>query len=187
VIEEKVKVLSDGEGGRVSDINFGYKNAWLLDMLIERGDHIKFKKWDKLNALNKEMTRKMHEDMENLTTPVCAFVCMESEDAYNHIAPCGKLDILGKESTVKEAVEPTNIIWQNRFFSKTVRAVRMLFIIVAVSTVLFITFLITTYAKGVTNDTIGKYDDSIKCSELANMYDAETLQKLASDEWIDYY
>ena len=156
-------------------------------MLIERGDHIKFKKWDKLNALNKEMTRKMHEDMENLTTPVCAFVCMESEDAYNHIAPCGKLDILGKESTVKEAVEPTNIIWQNRFFSKTVRAVRMLFIIVAVSTVLFITFLITTYAKGVTNDTIGKYDDSIKCSELANMYDAETLQKLASDEWIDYY
>ena len=187
IIEEKVNELSEGQGGKVADINFGYKNSWLLDDLYERGNLIKFKEWGKLNELNKEMTRKMHEDMETLTTPVCAFVCMETEEAYNHIAPCGTIDILGKESKVDEAVEPTNIIWENRYFDKTTRAVRMLFIIIAVSTVLFITFLMTTYAKGVTNDTIGKYDESIKCSELEKMYDAETLQKLAADEWIDYY
>ena len=34
IIEDKVNILSNGEGGRVSDINFGYKNAWLLDMLV---------------------------------------------------------------------------------------------------------------------------------------------------------
>ena len=136
------------------------------------------------------MTRRLHADFQGdneLTTPVCAFICMETEEAYNHIAPSGKLDILGKETTVKEAVEPTNIIWENRYFDKTTRAIRMFFIIIAVSTVLFITFLITTYAKGVTNDTIGKYDDSIKCTELNNMYDSATLQKLAADEWQDYY
>ena len=187
IIEDRVKELSGGEEGRVADINFGYKNADLLDDLYKRGDYIKYKQWDQLNLINKEITRKMHEHMAEYTTPVCAFVCMETEDAYNHIAPSGKLDILGTESTIKEAVEPTNIIWENRYFDKTTRAVRLLFIIIAVCTVLFITFLITTYAKGVTNDTIGKYDDSIKCSELAKMYDAETLQKLAADEWVDYY
>ena len=166
IIEDRVKELSGGQEGRVADINFGYKNGDLLDNLYKRGDYIKYKQWDQLNLINKEITRDMHENMATYTTPVCAFVCMETEEAYNHIAPSGKLDIFGTQSSIKEAVEPTNIIWENRYFDKTTRAVRLLFIIIAVCTVLFITFLITTYAKGVTNDTIGKYDDSIKCSEL---------------------
>ena len=62
VIEDRVKELSGGQEGRVSDINFGYKNGWLLDNLVERGNFIKYKQWDKLNELNKEMTRKMHDD-----------------------------------------------------------------------------------------------------------------------------
>ena len=187
LIEEKVNQLSNGQGGQVSDINFAYKNMWLLDDLVVRGEYIKYKQWDKLNQLNREITRKMHEDMENLTTPVCAFISMESETAYNHIAPAGKIDIFGKESKIKEAVEPTNILWENRNFSKVIRAVRLTYIIASVSFVLFVTFLMTTYAKGLTNETVGKYDDSIKCRELHTMYDSSTLQKLAADEWIDYY
>jgi len=43
IIEDRVKELSGGQEGRVSDINFGYKNAWLLDGLVERGNFIKYK------------------------------------------------------------------------------------------------------------------------------------------------
>lgn len=38
-----------------------------------------------------------------------------------------------------------------------------------------------------TNDLIGKYDDSINCNEMAHMYPPATLSQLAADEWIGYY
>lgn len=187
LIEDRVNELSEGQGGRVADINFAYKNQWLLDSLYTRGDYIKFKQWEDLNTLNKTITERMHEDMENLITPIAAFVCMESETAYNFIAVSEKIDIFGTESSVKEASEPTNIIWENYYANKVQRAARMFMIIVAVSTVLFITFLATTYAKGLTNDATGKYDESIKCSDYKKMYDLKTFEQLAADEWVDYY
>ena len=38
-----------------------------------------------------------------------------------------------------------------------------------------------------TNDLTGKYDDSINCSEMNKMYKIDQLEKLAGDEWIDFY
>lgn len=171
----------------MGDINFAYKNMYLLDSLVTRGDYIKYQQWDKLNTLNREMTRKIHENMEEYITPVCAFVSIESEEAYNHIVGSGKLNILGKESTIKEAPEPTNIIWENRDMSKMVRAARFIMVIIAVGVVLALTFFMTTYAKNVTNDTIGKYDNSVKCSELNRIYDSKQMSLLAADDWVDFY
>ena len=37
------------------------------------------------------------------------------------------------------------------------------------------------------NELIGKYDDSINCQEMSNMYDKEKLSLLAADEWIAFY
>lgn len=187
LIEDRVNELSEGQGGRVADINFAYNNQWLLDKLRTRGDLIKYKMWKELNELNKEMTEETHKEMDNFTTPICAFVCMESETAYNYIAPSGEIDIFGTTSDVEEASEPTNVIWQNYQSNPIQRAARMTMIIVAVSTVLFITFMATTYAKGLTNAATGKYDESIKCSDYNKMYDQKTFQQLAADEWIDFY
>lgn len=52
---------------------------------------------------------------------------------------------------------------------------------------LFVTFLATVKAKSMTNDLIGKYDDSINCNEMAHMYPPAALSQLAADEWLDYY
>jgi hypothetical protein len=41
--------------------------------------------------------------------------------------------------------------------------------------------------KSMTNDLIGKYDDSINCEELDKMFSPSVLEKLAADEWNDYY
>ena len=38
-----------------------------------------------------------------------------------------------------------------------------------------------------TNELIGKYDESVNCHEMNKMYQGNTLQQLASDEWLDYY
>lgn len=45
----------------------------------------------------------------------------------------------------------------------------------------------TVKAKSMTNETIGKYDESINCDEMAKMYSSKTLSRLAADEWVDYY
>lgn len=146
-LDEIINEISGGEGGRVADINFAYQNSWLLDSLRLRGDYIKYHQWKQLNELNREMTRQLHESMEDVVTPVCAFVTMESETAYNHLSSVPSVNLFVKDSKVKEAVEPTNIIWENRDFNPLLRFGRLILIVIAVCVVLGVTFLATLYAK----------------------------------------
>ena len=74
-----------------------------------------------------------------------------------------------------EAPEPTNVIWENRDFDKTIRWFRLTMIILLVAFVLLLTFLATVQAKTLTNELTGKYDTSINCKELETMYDKKTL------------
>lgn len=191
-LEEIINEISGGEGGRISDLNFAYHNSWLLDKLRLRGDHIKYQQWDKLNELNRELTAEIQEKKDTLIKPKCAFVSMESETAYNHLAGQSSVDLdfgsAGKKTVkVSEAPEPTNVIWENRDFDRTIRYGRLVLVIMAVLVVLFITFLATVQAKAMSNDLIGKYDDSINCKDMSKMYPPDVLQKLAADEWTDYY
>ena len=148
-LEQIIKDIS-GEEGRIADLNFAYQNSWLLDMLRTRGDHIKFQQWDKLNVLNKEITRKLREPemMESLLIPKCAFVSIESETAYNVICSQSSIKFDFKNdikisAKINEAPEPTNVIWENRDFDKSIRYTRLILVITAVLIVLFLTFLAT--------------------------------------------
>ena len=196
ITRELEKILKDKSGddeGRIADINFAYYNSWLLDSLRTRGDLIKYQQWDDLNKLNVELTQRIRDDMENITTPKCAFVSIESETAYNYLSDIdyegkkGKILLAGLESSVKEAPEPTNVIWENRDFDKHIRWSKFILVCIAVIFVLFLTFMATVKAKSMTNDLIGKYDDSINCQEMGHMYNQKQLSQLAADEWIDYY
>ena len=176
---EKILKESGDDNGRIHDINFAYYNSWLIDDLVKRGELIKFQQWDKLNELNSQITEKMREKSEDISMPKCAFVSIESETAYNILSDYetegekGKIVLGGYKSSIKEAPEPTNVIWQNRDFNKSIRWIRFIFVCIAVVIVLFLTFLATTQAKAMKNDLIGKYDDSMGCKEISNMYQEE--------------
>ena len=141
----------------------------------------------------------IHEKMDELITPKCAFISIESEVHYNYLSDVetenpatgklekGKITLAGARSKVQEAPEPTNVIWENRDFQKEARVLKLVLVLIAVCVVLFLTFLVTVYAKNTTNELIGKYDDSLNCNELKNMYDAKTEEKLAADEWLEFY
>ena len=180
-LENIIKEISGEDGGRIADINFAFHNSWLIDLLRSRGDHIKYQDWEKLNETNKMITEKIHENMDDVTTPKCAFVSIESEVAYNHLSgvetegEAGKITLAGLRSKVTEAPEPTNVIWENRDFDKSVRWARLILVIIAVMFVLFLTFMATVKAKSMTNDLVGKYDDSMNCDEVTHMYPAATL------------
>lgn len=170
-LEDELKNHYQGTEGFVSNVDFTYHNSWLLDMLREKGDYVKWQEWKKLNVLNREMTRKVHEDMaraenaavgiENdpegedakvcsLVDPISAFVSMETEEAYNNLAAMGEIRLGDGISTISEACEPTNIIWENYDFDDATRSSRFLMIIGVICFVLFLTFCVTFKAKDAT-------------------------------------
>lgn len=176
LIEEIEKIMAEisGESGyAVADINFAYRNSWLIDQLKNRGSAIKWQNWKELNEINAKITEELHQRMEETITPVSAFVTIENETAYNHLCGVPALKLFGRDSKVHEAVEPTNIIWENRDFSKIVRLAKAFMITVAVIVVLGITFVATFKAKSMQNILVGKYDTSITCSEMKDMYNDE--------------
>ena len=162
-IEEIIKTkLGTGVDGRVVDINFAYYNSWLIDMLRKRGSYIKYQKWEELNEINRSITQRIKNNLsdeqddeqrteKSLTLPKCAFITIESELAYNALSEMGEVEISGWESKLIEAPEPTNVIWENRDFDKTVRWFRLICIILLVAFVLLLTFLATVQAKILTN------------------------------------
>ena len=125
----------------------------------------------------------------NLTDPISAFISIETEEAYNNLAtkdPC-VLEIGGKESEIEEALEPTNIIWENYDMPWTTRALLLANIVFITGVVLGVTFLVSFKAKDEEQDLIGIYDNSITCAEVSKIYSYDELSKLAADEWVDYY
>ena len=62
-IEDSLFKLTGGREGKVAAINFTFHNSWVLDMLREKGDYIKWQEWKKLNVLNRELTRRIKENM----------------------------------------------------------------------------------------------------------------------------
>ena len=57
----------------------------------------------------------------------------------------------------------------------------------AIIFVFFLSFLATEKAKSMTNDLMGKYDDTVNCHVLSKLYQGNTLSQLAADEWIQNY
>ena len=54
-------------------------------------------------------------------------------------------------------------------------------------TILMINFLVQGFASQSIDRTLGKYDRSVKCSEIYDMYSNEDLELMASDEYFYYY
>lgn len=107
------------------------------------------------------MTRKVHEDLGNveaaklnpgeakptLCDPISAFVSMETEESYNNLSAMPEIMLGDGASPISEALEPTNIIWENFDFEDSVRRKRFLMIIGTIMFVLFLTFCVTFKAK----------------------------------------
>ena len=125
----------------------------------------------------------------NLTDPISAFVSIETEEAYNNLATKDppELEIGGKPSAIEEALEPTNILWENYDMGWGMRTLLLANIVFITSVVLGVTFLVSFKAKDEEQDLIGIYDNSITCEEVSKIYSYPELSKLAADEWVDYY
>lgn len=168
----------------------------------KRGDCIKYQTWKDLNETNRELTERIQADIvardanyyqevgsktPTLMDPISAFITMETEESYNNLAGMGTIMLGDVETVIDEALEPTNILWQNYDMDNFSRAARFTSILFTTTIVLGLVFVIAFFAKDAQKELVGKYDVSIKCSELAKIYPAAQLSNLAADEWQDYY
>lgn len=103
-------------------------------MLKKRGTFIKTEKWDKVDAINDKIDDSLKNEklLNELQTPCSVFLTFESEEGhnraveYNDAVKSGELPrhyrkILGQPFHIEPASEPTDIIWENRQFTKCTR------------------------------------------------------------------
>jgi len=107
---------------RVADLVFSYNNHELISLLKDRGAAIIKHDWKEVENVHSKITAKLKEKdtLYEWTRPTTAFITFEEEE--------GK--IFAKETlkdtkhpflnhSLKDACEPTDIIWENRHYTKT--------------------------------------------------------------------
>lgn len=107
------------ENVAVADMVFAYNNSALIHALRDRGNYIALQKFDRVQKQD-TVINELFKDFEALTRPTACFITFEEEDA-TIIAlnlPRGE-QLLGQKMEFKQASEPTDIIWENRIYTKT--------------------------------------------------------------------
>lgn len=100
---------------RVANVELIYETREIILTLKKRGDAIvrsKVKETDELNKQLSEYIRKKADKEPNSKHPEIAFIIMETEDGYTALKSLRTLQIADQSSPLKEADEPTNIIWE---------------------------------------------------------------------------
>jgi hypothetical protein len=122
----------DKVGIEIADIEFAYDNHELINLLKKRGTAITNLKFDQIKAADWELEQlvKDQSKWDKLIRPVCAFITFQTDDAKNEALSYSKpgswfqkqneVDLV--QETIfnvvpkfKQATEPTNIIWENRY------------------------------------------------------------------------
>lgn len=70
---------------KISFITFAYDNAKIINLLRQRGAHIKFERYDKMREINKKIDELKSDPVElrKINRPVTAFLTFENEEGLN--------------------------------------------------------------------------------------------------------
>ena len=135
VVEEQVNKLNNvldrhkGEKVDIACITFGYKNGELIKLLKLRGYQLKIGMWEEVSKIDKQI-KSLVEDQskfDKFITPTWAFITFVEQEGNERCEEylmrktrSGKINkgfrtfkILGDDSRIEDAVEPSNVIWEN--------------------------------------------------------------------------
>ena len=157
----------DGEGEEEKDkpvkiavITFAFNNSEIIHNLRKRGLMIQKEQWKKMDKLQKKMSDRLansQELLDKMQTPVSCFMSFETEEGksrgelYNETVELEDYahyrTFLGSEIDVKQASEPTDIIWENRHFTKSARFLRTIIVSFVVFLMLCVSFFLIFTAQ----------------------------------------
>lgn len=166
----------------IADITFSFNNSKLISILKQRGYSIARQKFEDVKKKDLEINALMNDPVEKqkMIVPTAAFITFEEEDAY--ILACTineeqkkekdktkRNKILGQPYRLKAASEPTDIIWENRHFTKRDYLKREIFaytiIFIALAGCFYLTFLIARAAA-----EVSKVFPPLDCNALRKNY-----------------
>ena len=186
--KSKTKKKKDLENGvpsecKIADVVFSFDNRELILAMRERGGAIAAQDFDKVAACDKKV-QALFDDFDKVTVPTSAFVTFESDDYKEHALNYeGDAKVLGSQAMFfRDASEPTDIIWENRHFSRRDYFKRQLIAFLVVGLILFLSFLtiffISTYSAKVA--AVFPPQD---CENFDGLYSAEDYPRYAVDDY----
>lgn len=113
-----------------------------------------YQRFDKMREVEAQISQLKDWQYEKLTRPVDAFITFEEEDGKivaeeleQKPGQQPKLTFLGEPCYLKEAVEPTNIIWENRHWTTSDYVKRSFIAFFLIFVLLMISFIMIYYSK----------------------------------------
>jgi len=97
------------------------------------------------------------------------------------------LKILGENTLVQEAPEPTNIIWEHLEIPLGVQEKRTWGVFAMIGVLIFCAFLLFTLLKATSGNNKLKYSDKINCNNIDNQFGLEYDEDDNLQENILYY
>ena len=86
------------------------------------------------------------------------------------------VEIAGVQSTLENAPEPTNIIWENLGFDVKKRFFKIVLMIFIAFLIVSLSFTFMKTASNRISNILDKYDNSVPCEDLFNFYGRERAE-----------
>ena len=157
---------------RIADVVFSYNNSALIHALRARGNFIALQKFDKAQAEDGRINE-LFKDFSSLTRPTAAFITFEEEDA-TIIALNLKTNsqVLGLPIKFEKASEPTDIIWENRIYTRTDYFFRQLVAFTIIGILLFASFAVIYKVARMSAD-IAREFPKVDCEAIKTTYGSQ--------------
>lgn len=154
---------------RIADLVFSYNNSALIHALRARGNFIALQKFDKAQAQDVKINE-LFRDFTSLTRPTAAFITFEEEDAtIIALDQKSKRQVLGLPMKFNKASEPTDIIWENRIFTRTDYFFRQLVAFTIIGILLFASFAVI-YKVARMSAEIAREFPKVDCQAIEQTY-----------------
>jgi len=115
----------------------------------------------------------LFQDFDSLTVPVSAFITFEEEDAkILALRNRTTKQLLGKPMHFQNASEPTDIIWENRHFTRWDYFKRQTFAFVIIGILLLVSFIVVYMVAAYSAEVTSTYPQ-VNCGSIDSDYGAK--------------
>lgn len=170
-------------------VQFAYNNSDVINLLYQRANYIRGGKLDQVQQINQKMIDMFSADAadsrnatDKVQTPVTCFISFQKEEGYNRavcyndvaqIDPSKELRTLLEEPVhVEPAPEPSDIIWENRQYSRKERIQRSKKVFLILFIVLLVSFILIFQSSTKMQQLIERYPEQ-DCHKIQKLYDSK--------------
>jgi hypothetical protein len=155
---------------------------------MKRGKFLAEGEFFKLDDIDNEIQEYFRENKNKIVRPVQAFIIFETQEAKercikffetsqdffgNIVYGENPLKLLNHNLSVRQASDPTNILWENQSRSRRQMKCRIAIWLIAIILVFSISILLFTYLKKFGVDIITKFPQNTNCESIDKLFNGE--------------